>query len=78
MQLFSERSVRHLFASTGYSDITVNAFVNSYTLQYWMRLAPLPRWIKPAMSSLMPYLGLDKVKLGVNVGNLISTGFKRA
>jgi SAM-dependent methyltransferase len=78
MQLFSERSVRHLFASTGYSDITVNAFVNSYTLQYWMRLAPLPRWIKPAMSSLMPYLGLDKVKLGVNVGNLISTGFKCA
>ena len=77
MQLFSRRSVRCLFESAGYADVTVKAFVNTYSLQYWLRLAPLPRPIKSAMSGLMAFTGLDNVKLGVNVGNLIATGFKR-
>jgi SAM-dependent methyltransferase len=78
MQLFSKRSVRHLFESSGYADVTVKAFVNTYSLRYWMRLAPLPRGIKSAVTSLMASIGLDNVKLGVNVGTLITTGFKRA
>lgn len=76
MQLFSERSVRHLFESAGYSNITVKAFVNTYSLRYWMRLAPLPRSMKSAMSGLISCLGMGNVKLGVNVGNLIASGFK--
>lgn len=77
MQLFSKRSVRYLFESAGYTDVTVKAFVNSYSLRYWMRLAPLPRGIKSAVSSVIASLGMDNVKLGVNVGNLIAIGFKR-
>ena len=77
MQLFSKRSVRHLFESAGYADVTVKAFVNTYSLRYWMRLAPLPRGIKLAVSGVMASLGVDNLKLGVNVGNLIATGFKR-
>ena len=77
MQLFSDRSIRYLFESAGYVDVTVNAFVNTYSLRYWMRLAPLPRGIKSAMSSLMASMGADKIKLGMNVGNLIAAGFKR-
>jgi SAM-dependent methyltransferase len=78
MQLFSNRSVRHLFESAGYSDVTVKAFVNTYALRYWMRLAPLPRGMKSAVSSLMASIGLDNVKVGINVGNLITAGYKRA
>ena len=77
MQLFSDRSVRYLFESAGYVDVTVNAFVNTYSLRYWMRLAPLPRGVKSAVSGLMAFMGVDNVKLGVNVGNLIAAGFKR-
>lgn len=78
MQLFSKRSVRYLFESAGYADVTVKAFVNTYSLRYWMRLAPLPRGIKSAVSSLMASIGLGNAKLGINVGNLITTGIKRA
>lgn len=78
MQLFSKSSVRHLFESAGFVDVTVKAFVNTYSLRYWMRLLPLPRGIKSAMSSLMASVGVDSVKIGVNVGNLITAGFKRA
>ena len=78
MQLFSKRSVRHLFESTGYADVTVKAFVNTYSLRYWLRLVPLPRGIKPALSGLLASIGLDNVKLKVNVGNLVTAGFKRS
>ena len=78
LQLFSRRSVWHLFESIGYTDIRVNAFVNTYSLRYWMCLAPLPRSIKTALAKLVSALGMANAKLGVNVGNLITTGFKRA
>jgi len=77
MQLFSPASVRYLFESAEYTDVSVRAFVNTYSLRYWMRLAPLPRGIKSGLSGLMGAVGLDNVKLGVNVGNLITTGYKR-
>jgi len=77
MQLFFNRSVRYLFESAGYVGVTKNALVNTYALRYWMRLAPLPRGVKSAMSSLMAFMGVDNVKLGVNVGNLVAAGFKR-
>ena len=77
MQLFSKRSVRHLFESAGYVDVTVKALVNTYSLRYWTRLAPLPRGIKSTVSGLLASLGVDNVKLGVNVGNLVTAGFKR-
>ena len=78
MQLFSEHSVRYLLGITGYRDIEVNAFINTYSLQYWSRLAPLPNILKSAMPGLIGLLGLNKVKLGVNVGNMIASGFKSA
>ena len=77
MQLFSECSMRYLFENAGYTDITVSAFVNTYSLRYWMRLAPLPHGIKSGLSSLMATMGVDNAKLGVNVGNFITSGFKR-
>lgn len=78
MQLFSARSIRYLFESAGYADVTVRNFVNTYSLRYWVRLAPLPRGIKSGLSSLMAALGMDNAKLNLNVGNLITIGFKNA
>jgi 2-polyprenyl-3-methyl-5-hydroxy-6-metoxy-1,4-benzoquinol methylase len=77
MQLFSKHSATHLFESVGYADVTVEAFVNTYSLRYWLRLAPLPSAVKRVVSSLITSLGMKNVKLGVNVGNLITIGFKR-
>ena len=78
MQLFSERSVRFLLASSGYEDVIVNAFTNTYSLQYWIRLAPLPVMVKSLIPNIIRLFKLDKVKFGINVGNMITTGFKRA
>lgn len=77
LQLFSRQSIRYLFENVGYSDVKVSAFVNRYSLQYWIRLAPLPHVIKRFLSKFMARVGLDHVKLGVNVGNLIAAGYKK-
>ena len=76
MQLFSASSVRQLLEDAGYKKITVTSFVNRYRLGYWLRLAPLPAGIKSSIARGLHMLGLDGIKLGMNVGNLFVAGFK--
>jgi SAM-dependent methyltransferase len=78
LQLFSKRSVRHLFENLGYANLTVRPFVNTYSLRYWLRLMPLPPGIKSVVSGLIARTGLENAKIGMNVGNLVSTGLKNA
>jgi SAM-dependent methyltransferase len=78
MQLFSERSIRTLFETTGYRDVRVERFVNRYSFHYWWRLAPVPGAVKRAGATLAGVVHLDGVKLGLNVGNRMSTGVKPA
>ena len=76
MQLFSKRSIANLLERTGYSAISTRAFVNTYSLRYWTRLMPLPRPVKQSVLKLTGAVGMDRVKLGFNVGNMIAAGFK--
>ncbi|MGZ3762930.1 MAG: class I SAM-dependent methyltransferase [Mucilaginibacter sp.] len=76
LQLFSSRSLHYLFENTGYINVTVNPFVNTYALRYWLRLMPIPRQCKPLLTGLMSNTPLGKIKLGINLGNLITAGFK--
>jgi SAM-dependent methyltransferase len=76
MQLFSDTSLRELFARSGYCDVELRAFVNRYRLDYWLRLTPLPEGAKGVLASLLSHTGLARVKLGVNVGNMLCAGYK--
>jgi len=76
MQLFCERSLRDLFVRSGYRDVELRAFVNRYRLDYWLRLTPLPQRAKAALAGFLSHAGLGRIKLGVNVGNTLSAGYK--
>lgn len=76
MQLFSAASVRQLLEGAGYGRVTVKAFVNRYRIAYWLRLMPLPAGIKSSVARLLGITGLERIKLGMNVGNLFVAGFK--
>lgn len=76
MQLFSPRSARYLFESCNYGNVTVKAFVNSYSLRYWMRLTPMPSALKRIACAWVTKIGLDGIKLSFNVGNLVTAGLK--
>lgn len=77
MQLFSKRSIRHLFEHSGYGDVSVGAFINTYAIRYWTRLAPIPKRPKQFIAGMMATVGIDRIKCGFNVGNMITSGFKR-
>jgi len=76
MQLFSQRSLRYLFEKSGYSTTSINTFANTYSFQYWLRLMPLPRFLKQVLLDFMKSMGLEGIKIKLNVGNLITIGYK--
>jgi SAM-dependent methyltransferase len=76
MQLFSDRSIRTLFETTGYRDVQVQRLVNRYAFRYWWRLTPAPRPMKRTVSRVAEFGRFDRVKIGLNVGNSITSGVK--
>lgn len=77
MQLFSARSIDELFKRSGYADIHVRTFSNSYPIPYWIRLAPLPRFMKRIAISTLTALGAGRLNLAFNVGNTCAYGFRK-
>ncbi len=78
MQLFSPRSTRFLFEHCNYREVQVTTFVNVYALRYWLRLLPLPARPKRLAGAALSALGLGRLKLPCNVGNMLTAGWKPA
>ncbi|MBC7621519.1 MAG: class I SAM-dependent methyltransferase [Candidatus Saccharibacteria bacterium] len=78
MQLFSDKSIRYLFETTGFVSVTAKAFTNTYALSYWMRLAPILGRVKALAVRFTKSVGWDRLKLSVNVGNTMAVGIKPA
>lgn len=76
MQLFSDRSIRHLFDTVGFARIEVEGFANRYSMIYWTRLSPLPGGVKAIALRLLDSFGWSRAKLSVNVGNSMTVGIK--
>lgn len=77
MQLFSKKSLRYLYEKNNFIDIQIENFVNTYALRYWLRLMPLPLRLKNILDNFISKIGLQNKKISINLGNLISVGFKK-
>lgn len=75
MQLFSMASICDLFKRCGFNNVSANPLINHYSLGYWMRLVPLPKIVKQTLKVSLNYTGMEKIKIGMNVGNTITAGF---
>lgn len=78
LQLFSEASAAYLYRASGFTDIEVHPFPNSYALRYWLRLTPLPSGAKQPILGFLEHSGLARLKLAFNVGNFLTVGYKPA
>ena len=76
MQLFSKKSIESLFNKTNYEDIQIKDFYNHYSINYWIRLSPLPNLIKNIFIKLLNKFNLGNFKIKINVGNMIVSGRK--
>ncbi len=68
--LYSKRTLKILFSQAGYSEIYVKSYWNWYSIQYLLRLAPLPNFLRKVADSPQLNTILGKVNLFVPLGNL--------
>jgi SAM-dependent methyltransferase len=80
LQLFSPASMRALLERAGFPSaaIEVRPLVNSYPLDYWARLFPLPKSVKPGALALLRKSRLGRIPLAAPVGNLVAVAFAPA
>jgi SAM-dependent methyltransferase len=76
LQIFSSKAIKELFMRSGYKDIYISSFKNSYSLKYWLRLCPIPDVAKRQLNGRRVSKILNRIKLRFNVGNVITAGFK--
>lgn len=77
LQLFSTNSIKKLFIECGYSEVSVRSFSNTYAIRYWLKLAPIPKKAKRIILSFLSILNADQLHLSLNVGNIITSGYRR-
>jgi SAM-dependent methyltransferase len=76
LQLFCRPSLERLLQDAGLTPQTISPLVNRYPLRYWLRLTPLPAWLKGGVARMLALAGIDRVRFGANVGNLLALGRK--
>jgi hypothetical protein len=76
MQLFSKRSMQYLLKASGYKEVNIHSFANSYSLYYWVRLLPIPSAMKRGVQKILQAAGLNKKKITLHVGNMAASAIK--
>ena len=76
MQLFLKASINELFKRFGFIEITATPFTYRYSLDYWIRLAPLPKILKYTLKWIIIRTDIGRLKVGMSVGNTITAGFR--
>jgi SAM-dependent methyltransferase len=78
LQLFSPKSAKFMLEKAGFKDVTVRTVFNSYPLNYWVKLLPLPKGMKVLLMKFLEKVWLGKMPIMMPVGNLAVIGYKRS
>jgi SAM-dependent methyltransferase len=68
--LFDQGTMRRLFERCGFRVERVFAVKNTYPLQYWAKMAPLPGGLKSAAQTALSASGLGRIPITLKAGNL--------
>ncbi len=72
LQLFSKRSIKFALKNNGFKNIRIIEIKNSYHLNYWINLLPIPKIVKNIFQvALTKYFPFLNGKLTLNVGNIM-------
>ena len=76
--LYSNETMRALFAKQGFDVRRVGSALNKYNLRYLVRLLPLPAGIKEPALGLLSKSAVGRIRLSVPLGNQYLIGQKPA
>jgi SAM-dependent methyltransferase len=76
LQLFSPKSAVALVELASFGHTTSTAIWNRYPLDYWMKLFPFPRRMKPGLMAATQKFRISRVPVSLPAGNLAVVAFK--
>lgn len=76
LQLFNNNSVNTLLNNAGFEDIKAKPICNRYPLKYWLRLMPLPPYMKTIIDAALKKLSISDTTVPMRVGNILAVGTK--
>jgi len=75
--LFDRSTMRMLLERAGFDDIKCQPLSNSYTLDYALKMFPLPSAIKGGVGTLLTSLRLSSLSIRVPGGNMVTRACRR-
>ena len=76
LQLFSGSSINSLLRQAGFQAIQRTSLINTYPLDYWLKLSPLPTSFKQIIALMLKRVALATLPLSIPVGNMLAIGIK--
>lgn len=75
--LFNKTTLRRLVETVGFDVLEIAGLRNSYPLDYWIRMFPLPKGVRNRIRKILGFTGLGKVPLPLRAGNIFVVAKKR-
>jgi 2-polyprenyl-3-methyl-5-hydroxy-6-metoxy-1,4-benzoquinol methylase len=69
-QLFDKSTIRRIFESEGFRVREIFDVTNTYSLDYWLTLTPMPYKAKMTLKSVLKSIGLLDMNITIKPGNM--------
>ena len=74
--LFNKFTLRKIFQKNGFKKITVIDIKNKYPLWYWLKMIPIPVFLKRYLLNFLQQTGLENIPIAINAGNIAIMAYK--
>lgn len=68
--LFNKKNLKKIFYKNGFHDLKVFNIKNKYPVNYWLKLLPIPIFLKNIIITLLSFLSLSNFPISLNAGNI--------
>jgi SAM-dependent methyltransferase len=76
--LFDRFTIQTLFVNCGFEVLGCRSLQNSYTLDYALKMFPLPAAVKSVIGSAIKSIGIASLTVRLPGGNMVTLGRKRS
>lgn len=67
--VFGKDTLYKIFSKNNFKDIKIESLKNFYSVEYWFKMIPLPKFIKNPLKSILRLI-FKKKPIGIKAGNL--------
>lgn len=74
--LFNQKNIKTIFKNNYFRNLETFSIKNTYPISYWLRLFPMPEFLKRNLLNLLKLTKLESMSLGLSAGNIGITAVK--